>query len=48
MSLRSAIAEAENIRSGRALYDQASDRIRTWRRTLQRSEDQPFWLGHGS
>ncbi|NJL85497.1 MAG: hypothetical protein HC886_05235 [Leptolyngbyaceae cyanobacterium SM1_1_3] len=41
MSLRSAIAEAENIRSGRALYDQASDRIRTWRRTLQRSEDQP-------
>ncbi|NEQ29845.1 MAG: chromosome segregation ATPase [Leptolyngbya sp. SIO4C5] len=41
LSLRAAIAEAENIRPGRALYDQASGRIRTWRRTLQRAEDQP-------
>ncbi|NJO40888.1 MAG: chromosome segregation ATPase [Cyanobacteria bacterium CRU_2_1] len=41
-SLRSAISEAERIGSGRALYGDASQRIREWTAQIQRIEDQPI------
>jgi uncharacterized protein (UPF0548 family) len=39
---RAAIAEADRIGRGRALYDNAQSRINTWREKLEWMEDQPF------
>lgn len=41
-SLKTAIAEASNIRSGRALYDDAQSKIRDWRQRVETAEDQPI------
>ena len=41
-SLQAAIAEASQIRRGRALYPQARRKVRRWRATVQRIEDQPY------
>jgi hypothetical protein len=41
-SLQAAIAEASQIRSGRALYPEARKRIRTWTAKIQRIQDQPY------
>ncbi len=41
-SLKGAIAEASRIRRGRSLYREAQKKIATWRRKLQRIEDQPY------
>ncbi|MBK1990317.1 chromosome segregation ATPase [Sphaerospermopsis aphanizomenoides BCCUSP55] len=41
-SLQSAIAEASQIRSGRALYPEARRKIRTWTAKIQRIQDQPY------
>lgn len=41
-SLQAAIAEASQVRRGRALYPQARRKIRKWRGTVQRIEDQPY------
>ncbi|MGP1383722.1 MAG: hypothetical protein ACTS2F_09190 [Thainema sp.] len=41
-SLKNAIAEASNIRSGRALYDDAQTKIRAWRQRVETAEDQPI------
>jgi hypothetical protein len=40
-SLQSAIAEASQIRRGRALYREAQQKISAWTATIQRTEDQP-------
>jgi len=41
-SLQRAINEASRIGAGRALYDQADQRIRDWTNRIQRSQDQPL------
>ncbi|WP_017652474.1 hypothetical protein [Fortiea contorta] len=41
-SLEAAIAEASQIRSGRALYPETRKRIRTWTAKIQRIQDQPY------
>ncbi|MEA5619498.1 chromosome segregation ATPase [Cronbergia sp. UHCC 0137] len=41
-SLRTAIAEASQISSDRALYSQARSKIREWTGKIQRIEDQPY------
>jgi len=41
-SLQAAIAEASQIRNGRALYPEARRKIRTWTAKIQRIEDQPY------
>lgn len=41
-SLQAAIAEASQIRQGRALYPEARRRIRTWLGKVQRIQDQPY------
>lgn len=41
-SLQAAIAEAGQIRQGRALYPEARRRIRTWVGKVQRIQDQPY------
>lgn len=41
-NLRGAIASAEMIEPGRALYDQAQERMERWQTQIQRSEDQPI------
>ncbi|QLE58691.1 chromosome segregation ATPase [Nostoc sp. TCL26-01] len=41
-SLQAAIAEASQIRQGRALYPEARRRIRTWVGKVQRIQDQPY------
>lgn len=41
-SLQSAIAEASQIRRGRALYPEARKRINEWTATIQRAQDQPY------
>ncbi|MFM2061008.1 MAG: hypothetical protein RLZZ507_678 [Cyanobacteriota bacterium] len=41
-SLQAAIAEAGQIRSGRALYPEARKKIRTWTAKIQRIQDQPY------
>ncbi|MBD2252833.1 chromosome segregation ATPase [Nostoc parmelioides] len=41
-SLQAAIAEAGQIRQGRALYPEARRRIRTWVSKVQRIQDQPY------
>ncbi|MBD2344246.1 chromosome segregation ATPase [Anabaena subtropica] len=41
-SLQAAIAEASQIRQGRALYPEARRRIRTWVGRVQRIQDQPY------
>ncbi|MEA5564422.1 chromosome segregation ATPase [Anabaena sp. UHCC 0399] len=41
-SLQAAIAEASQIRQGRALYPEARRRIRTWVGRVQRIQDQPL------
>ncbi|WP_016950759.1 hypothetical protein [Anabaena sp. PCC 7108] len=41
-SLQSAIAEAGQIRSGRALYPEARKKIRTWTAKIQQIQDQPY------
>ncbi|BCL38619.1 chromosome segregation ATPase [Nostoc sp. MS1] len=41
-SLQAAIAEAGQIRQGRALYPEARRRIRTWVDKVQRIQDQPY------
>ncbi|MBE9114397.1 chromosome segregation ATPase [Lusitaniella coriacea LEGE 07157] len=41
-SLRKAIQEARSIRSGRALYREAQQKIGQWRSTLQRNQDAPY------
>ncbi|TAF05390.1 MAG: chromosome segregation ATPase [Nostocales cyanobacterium] len=41
-SLQAAIAEASQIRSGRALYPEARKKIRTWTATIQRIQDKPY------
>ena len=41
-NLRAAIAAAQNISSGRALAEEANQRIRAWRGQIQRTEDQPI------
>ncbi|AFY33239.1 hypothetical protein [Calothrix sp. PCC 7507] len=41
-SLQAAIAEASQIRNGRALYPEARRRIRTWTAKIQRIQDQPY------
>lgn len=43
--LLAAITAAKNIAPGRALYDEANQRIRDWRGKIQRIEDQPL-LNH--
>jgi hypothetical protein len=41
-SLQAAIAEASQIRNGRALYPEARRKIRTWTVKIQRIQDQPY------
>jgi hypothetical protein len=41
-SLQAAIAEANQIRSGRALYAEARKKISTWTAKIQRIQDQPY------
>jgi hypothetical protein len=41
-SLQAAIAEAGQVRQGRALYPEARRRIRTWVGKVQRIQDQPY------
>ncbi|MBD2627460.1 chromosome segregation ATPase [Trichormus variabilis] len=41
-SLQAAIAEAGQIRSGRALYPEARKKISTWTAKIQRIQDQPY------
>ncbi|MBW4556696.1 MAG: chromosome segregation ATPase [Trichormus sp. ATA11-4-KO1] len=41
-SLQAAIAEASQIRRGRALYPEAQRKIRTWTAKVQRIQDQPY------
>ncbi len=41
-SLKTAIAEASNIRSGRTLYDEAQTKIRGWRQRVETAEDRPL------
>ncbi|MEP0869264.1 chromosome segregation ATPase [Trichocoleus desertorum AS-A10] len=41
-SLQSAINEASQVGSGRALYGEAQDKIRQWTREIQRQQDQPY------
>jgi hypothetical protein len=41
-SLQAAIAEASQIRNGRALYPEARRKIRTWTAKIQRIQDQPY------
>jgi len=41
-SLQAAIAQASQIRRGRALYPEARRKIRTWIGKIQRIEDQPY------
>ncbi|MCG6136668.1 MAG: chromosome segregation ATPase [Nostoc sp. LLA-1] len=41
-SLQAAIAEAGQIRRGRALYPEAQTKIRTWTASVQRIQDQPY------
>ncbi|MBD2294731.1 chromosome segregation ATPase [Anabaena sphaerica FACHB-251] len=41
-SLQTAIAEASQIRSGRALYPEARKKISTWTAKIQRIQDQPY------
>ena len=41
-NLSSAIAEAQQIRAGRVLYDEAQSKIRRWNRELQQQQDQPY------
>ncbi|YAF93848.1 MAG: chromosome segregation ATPase [Nodularia sp. CChRGM 3473] len=41
-SLQAAIAEAGQIRRGRALYPEAQRKIRTWTAKVQRIQDQPY------
>lgn len=41
-SLQSAIAEASQIRRGRALYREAREKIANWTATIQRIQDQPY------
>jgi hypothetical protein len=41
-SLQAAIAEANQIRSGSALYPEARKKIRSWTAELQRIQDQPY------
>jgi hypothetical protein len=41
-SLQAAIAEASQIRRGRALYREARSKIGTWTGKIQRIEDQPY------
>ncbi|MDZ7959503.1 MAG: chromosome segregation ATPase [Aulosira sp. DedQUE10] len=41
-SLQAAIAEASQIRNGRALYAEARKKIRTWTAKIQRIQDQPY------
>lgn len=40
-SLQAAISEANKIRPGRTLYDQASRRVEDWTAQIQRTQDQP-------
>lgn len=42
ISLQSAIAEARQIYSGRALYPEAQKKIRSWTAKIQRIQDQPY------
>jgi hypothetical protein len=41
-SLQSAINEASQVGSSRALYREAQDKIRQWTREIQRQQDQPY------
>ena len=41
-NLSSAITEAEQIRAGRVLYDEAQSKIRRWNSELQQQQDQPL------
>jgi hypothetical protein len=41
-SLQAAIAEANQIRSGRALYPEARKRVRNWTAKVQQIQDQPY------
>ncbi|MBH8563212.1 chromosome segregation ATPase [Nostoc sp. CENA67] len=41
-SLQAAIAEASQIRQGRALYPEARKKIRNWTAKVQRIQDQPY------
>ena len=41
-SLQAAIAQASEIRRGRALYPEAQKKIRTWVGKIQRIQDQPY------
>ncbi len=41
-SLQAAIAEASQVRRGRALYREARKKIATWTEKIQRTEDQPY------
>jgi hypothetical protein len=41
-SLQAAIAEASQIRRGRALYPEARKKIRTWTGKIQQIQDQPY------
>jgi hypothetical protein len=41
-SLRAAIAQADQIASGRALYKEAQQEIRSWQARIERQEDQPI------
>ncbi|MFM6054451.1 MAG: chromosome segregation ATPase, partial [Sphaerospermopsis kisseleviana] len=41
-SLQTAIAEASQIRSGRALYPESRQKIRNWTAKIQRIQDQPY------
>ncbi|MFN6483606.1 MULTISPECIES: chromosome segregation ATPase [unclassified Nostoc] len=41
-SLQAAIAQASEIRRGRALYPEARKKIRTWVAKIQRIQDQPY------
>jgi hypothetical protein len=41
-SLQAAIAEASQIRRGRALYPEAQRKISTWTASVQRIQDQPY------
>lgn len=41
-SLQTAIAQASQVRSGRALYPQARKKIRLWTAKIERIQDQPY------
>lgn len=41
-ALRSAIAEAQKVAKGRALYDQAQTKIKDWTAEIQTAEDRPI------